>query len=335
MPGVLLVLHHGNIGPLYRTVPGDDNATNSEVRSAFEDEVVRHWGQYIAVVIAETLEQATAAAAAVRWNTSRARKSSHQPRRLHRRAQISSKRGEPERAFASAPVKVDQTYITPIETHNPIEMHASVAVWDGDRVTLYETSQGVVNHRVVMAQVLGLPVENVRVVTRFLGSGFGGKLFPWPHSAMTAVAARRLGRPVKLSLNRRMMFSMVGYRPRTEQRIRLGATKEGKLLALRHDYLNVTSLLDDFDEGCGEATPYLLQRRQSRSDERNGTPQRRRADVDARSRRGAGALRARVGHERAGRRTEDGSAAAADAERRRKRREQQHALLFAAFPRVF
>ncbi|MGB6192367.1 MAG: xanthine dehydrogenase family protein molybdopterin-binding subunit, partial [Terracidiphilus sp.] len=118
-------------------------------------------------------------------------------------------------------------------------------------------TQGVMNHRIVMAQVLGLPVENVRVVTRFLGSGFGGKLFPWPHTAMCAVAARRLARPVKLSVNRRMMFSAVGYRPRTEQRVKLGATNSGKLLALRHDYRSVTSQLDDFEEGCGEATPYL------------------------------------------------------------------------------
>jgi xanthine dehydrogenase YagR molybdenum-binding subunit len=258
MPGVLLVLHHGNIGPLYRTVPGDDNATNSEVRSAFEDEVIRHWGQYVAVVIAETLEQATAAAAAVKVEYQK------EPAEVHaslgdyngKRKSV-SKRGDPDAAFASAPIKVDQTYISPIETHNPIEMHASVVVWDGDCVTLYETTQGVVNHRVVMAQVLGLPAENARVVTRFLGSGFGGKLFPWPHAAMAAVAARKLDRPVKLSLNRRMMFSNVGYRPRTEQHIRLGANKDGKLLALRHDYLSNTSLLDDFDEGCGEATPYL------------------------------------------------------------------------------
>ena len=258
MPGILLILHHCNIGPLYRTVPGDDNATNSEVRSAFEDDVVRHWGQHVAVVIAETLEQATAAAAAV--------KAGYEPQAANLRPSLDdytgarksvSKRGDPDAAFASAPVKIDQTYITPNETHNPIELHASVAVWDGDRVTLYETSQGVVNHRVVMAQVLGLPVENVRVVTRFLGSGFGGKLFPWPHTAMAAVAARQLNRPVKLSLNRRMMFSAVGYRPRTEQHIKLGAGKDGKLLALRHDYLNVTSQLDDFNEGCGEATPYL------------------------------------------------------------------------------
>ena len=259
MPGVILVLHHGNIGPLYRTVPGDDNATNSEVRSALEDDVVRHWGQHVAVVVAETLEQATAAAAAVKID--------YEPQPANLRASLDdytgerksvSKRGNPDEAFASAPVKIDYTYITPNETHNP---HPNCTPQSpsgmGDRVTLYETSQGVVNHRVVMAQVLGLPLENVRVVTRFLGSGFGGKLFPWPHTAMAAVAAKRLNRPVKLSLDRRMMFSAVGYRPRTEQRIKLGAAKDGKLLALRHDYLNVTSQLDDFNEGCGEATPYL------------------------------------------------------------------------------
>ncbi|HUB28418.1 MAG TPA: xanthine dehydrogenase family protein molybdopterin-binding subunit [Terracidiphilus sp.] len=258
MPGVLLVLHHGNIGPLYRSVPGDANATNSEVRSAFEDDVVRHWGQHVAVVVGETFEQATAAAAAVKveydLEPANLRTSLDDYKGEHKSV---SKRGDPNAALASAPVKIDQTYITPNETHNPIEMHASVAVWDGDRVTLYETTQGVVNHRIVMAQVLGLPVENVRVVTRFLGAGFGGKLFPWPHTAVAAVAARKLGRPVKLSMDRRRMFSSVGFRPRTEQRIQLGAGKDGKLVAIRHDYLNVTSQLDDFDEGCGEQTPFL------------------------------------------------------------------------------
>ncbi|HEY3703729.1 MAG TPA: xanthine dehydrogenase family protein molybdopterin-binding subunit [Terracidiphilus sp.] len=258
MPGVLLVLHHGNIGPLYRTVPGDDNATNSEVRSAFEDEVIRHWGQYVAVVVAETLEQASAGAAAVKVEYEAQTPNVNMKLGDYdgKRKSV-SKRGDPDAAFASAPVKVDAVYNTPVETHNPIELHASVAVWDGDSVTMYETSQGVVNHRVVMAQTLGLPLENVRVITRFLGSGFGGKLFPWPHAAMAAVAARRLDRPVKLSVTRRMMFSSVGYRPHTEQHVKLGATREGKLLALRHDYLNNTSLLDDFDEGCGEATPHL------------------------------------------------------------------------------
>jgi xanthine dehydrogenase YagR molybdenum-binding subunit len=258
MPGVLLVLHHGNIGPLYRSVPGDDNAYNAEVRSALEDEVVRHWGQYVGLVVAGTLEQATAAAAAVRvqYDTEKPNLRESLDDYSGERKKGSA-RGNFDTAFASAPVKVDQIYVTPIETHNPIEMHASVAVWQGDSLTMYETSQGVVNHRIVMAQTLGIPVENVRVVTRFLGSGFGGKLAPWPHCAMNAVAARKLGRPVKLVVTRRMMFSNVGYRPRTEQRIRLGASKDGKLLALKQDYLNVTSMIDDFDEGCGEATPYL------------------------------------------------------------------------------
>lgn len=258
MPGVLLVLHHGNIGPLFRTVPGDDNATNSEVRAPFEDDIIRQWGQYVAVVIAATFEQATAGATSVKVEYSA--EAPDVEKDLEQGAgdrRTISKRGDPDAAFISAPVKIDAGYTTPVETHNPIELHASVAVWDGDRVTMYETTQGVVNYRIVMAQVLGLPVENVRIITRYLGSGFGGKLFPWPHAALTAVAARRLQRPVKLSLTRRMMFSNVGYRPITQQHVKLGAGHDGKLLSLRHDYLNNTSILDDYDEGCGEATPYL------------------------------------------------------------------------------
>lgn len=257
MAGVLLVLHHGNIGPLYRTVPNTD-ATSAEVRPALDDEIVRHWGQYIAYVVAETLEQATAAAASVHVEYDSEKPNIRESLDDYTGdRKKGSSRGSFDAAFDKAPIKIDQTYITPIETHNPIEMHASVAVWNGDELTMFETTQGVINHRVVMAQTLGIPLENMRVITRFLGSGFGGKLFPWPHCAMNAVAARKLGRPVKLCITRPMMFSNVGYRPRTEQRIRLGASRDGKLVALKQDYLNVTSMLDDFDEGCAEATPYL------------------------------------------------------------------------------
>jgi xanthine dehydrogenase YagR molybdenum-binding subunit len=107
-----------------------------------------------------------------------------------------------------------------------------------------------------MAQMLGVPIENVRVISRFLGSGFGGKLWPWTHALIAAQASRNLGRPVKLVVTRDMMFQSVGHRPRTQQRIRLGATPEGKLVALMHDSLNHTSILDDYSEGCSEATPY-------------------------------------------------------------------------------
>ena len=261
MPGVLLVMHHGNIIPLYRNASG---GRNSESRPAFEDETVSYWGQYVAVVVAETFEQAQAAAGAVRvdyepakFNVERSLSDSLPPEGQPGGPRVMSHRGDTDAAFASAPVKVDEVYITPVETHNPMEMHATVAVWDGKKYTLYESSQGVMNHQNVMAQVLGEPKENVEVVSRFIGSGFGGKLFPWPHSAIAAAASRRLKRPVKFTLSRKMMFSNSGHRPRTQQRIRLGATPDGKLVSLQQDYRNHTSYGDDVRENCGEATPIL------------------------------------------------------------------------------
>src|ERR1700723_4368815 len=107
-----------------------------------------------------------------------------------------------------------------------------------------------------MAQMLGVPQENVRVISRFLGSGFGGKLWPWTHCRIAASAARNLNRPVKLVVTRDMMFQTVGHRPRTQQRIRLGSTPDGKLVSLIHESLNHTSLLDDYSEGGSEATSY-------------------------------------------------------------------------------
>jgi xanthine dehydrogenase YagR molybdenum-binding subunit len=258
MPGVLLVLTHDNIGPVYHAEPGVNGITVSESRPPFEDNTIRYWGQYVAVVVAETFEQATAAAHAAKVKyEAETPNVSMQLNDLDGTPKIKSHRGDADAGFAGASVKLDETYATPVETHNPIEMHASVAVWDGDEVTLYETTQGVMNAQAALAQILGVPKENVKIVTKFLGSGFGGKLFPWPHSAMTAIAARRLQRPVKLVLDRQMMFQNVGHRPRTQQRMRLGASADGKLVSLAQDYSNHTSFSDDISENCGEATPFL------------------------------------------------------------------------------
>src|SRR5260370_41832115 len=103
--------------------------------------------------------------------------------------------------------------------------------------------------------MFGLPKENVRVIAKFLGSGFGGKLYPWTNCALAAAAARQLGKPVKLVLSRKMMFQTVGHRPRTQQRVRLGATPDGKLVSLQHDYVYHRSMLDPHHEDCGDATP--------------------------------------------------------------------------------
>ena len=260
MPGVKAVYHRGNIGQLFRTGPSSGfSGVIDEKRPPFDDDIIRYYGQYVAAVVALTFEQATAAANAVNvtYKITPLNVSDHfTESEATAKPNIDFHRGDPDAAFADAAVKVDQTYVTPTETHNPIELHASVADFNGQTFTLYETTQAVCNSQDVLAQMLGVPLEDVRVISRFLGSGFGGKLWPWPHALLTAQASRNLGRPVKLVVTRDMMFQNVGHRPRTQQRIRLGATPQGKLVSLMHDSLNHTSLLDDYSEGCSEATPY-------------------------------------------------------------------------------
>src|SRR5437762_3463306 len=268
MPGVRAILHRENIGKIFRSTfgPGFEGVCE-ERRPPFEDDVVRYYGQYIALAVADTFETAKAAADAVRATYAKERpnvetdlKADNDPDSVattfEERNRLDSKRGDPDGAFASAPVKLDQTYITPSETHNPLELHATTAIWDGSMLTLYESSQGVVNLRGVLAQMFGLPNENVRVITKFVGSGFGSKLWPWTQCPLAAAAARQVGRPVELVLSRKMMFQSVGHRPRTQQRVRLGATRDGKLVSLQHDYIYHRSMLDGYHENCGEATAY-------------------------------------------------------------------------------
>lgn len=262
MHGVVAIYHRANIGPLYRVPPSAGfSLMIDEKRAPFEDDVIRYYGQYVAVVVAQTMEQARAAAESVRVTYDRQKPDVREqllgtPLSTEKPDQ-KSKRGDAASAFQAAQVKVDQVYSLPVETHNPIELHASVAVYDGAKYTLYETSQAVVNHRDVLAQMLGVPPEQVQVITKFLGSGFGGKLWPWPQSVIAAACSRNLKRPVKLVVSRQMMFQSVGHRPAIDQRIQLAATSDGRLTAVQQDYVNHTSILDDYDEGCGEITPFL------------------------------------------------------------------------------
>lgn len=268
MPGVRAVFHRANIGKIFRSTPapGFDRVC-LERRPPFEDDVIRYYGQYIALAVADTFEAAKAAADAVRATYSKD-KPNVEP---HLEAgadpdviftaygpvpRLQSNRGDVEAALASAPVKLDETYVTPAETHNPLELHSTTAIWNGQMLTLYDSTQGVVNLRGVLAQMFGLNKEDVRVISKFLGSGFGGKLYPWTHVPLAAAASRNLGKPVKLVVSRRMMFQTVGHRARTQQRVRLGATPEGKLLALHHDYVYHLSMIDHYHEDCGEATPF-------------------------------------------------------------------------------
>ncbi len=235
MPGVRAVYRRENIGQLFRVAtnfggPGP-LAWLDEQRPPLEDDMIRYYGQYIALVVAETFEQAKAAADKVKAKYHETRpdvdpallpakndqgaKSNDKAPEDKEEIHVESERGDPDKAFAAAESKIDHTYSTPVETHNPIELHGTVAHWEGHSVTIYEATQAVDNCQTVMARMLGVPKENVRVISKFLGSGFGGKLWPWTHCALAAAAARNLKRPVKLVVSRQMMFQTVGHRPRT------------------------------------------------------------------------------------------------------------------------
>ena len=258
LPGVKAVYHRGNIKAFFRAAPPKGfTGLIDEKRPPFEDDEVRYYGQYVAVAVAQTMEQAKAAADAVRVKYKTAAHNVAPQLVADKPMKVESQRGDADAAFASAPVKVEQTYVTPTEVHNPIELHATVASWERDHVTLYETSQAVLNHRDVLHQMLGVPLENVRVITHFLGSGFGGKLWPWTHSILAAGIAREVGAPVKFVVSRQSMFEAVGHRPRTQQHFRIAADRDGKLVSLSQEYLNQTSILDDYKEDCGEATPFM------------------------------------------------------------------------------
>jgi xanthine dehydrogenase YagR molybdenum-binding subunit len=260
MPGVLAVFHHGNFDKLYRPAGAFEELSRpGESRPPFEDEKVYYYGQFVALVVADTFQQAQDAAANVHVTYDE-----KAPLVLLNQAPPSGitaankySRGDADSAFQKAAVQLDATYNTPTETHNPMEMHATIAVWNKDKVTLYEASQGVVNHRNVMSEMLGIPLENIEVISKFIGSGFGGKLFPWPHSLLAAVAARKVGRPVKVSVPRTLMFTTVGHRPATQQRMRLGATQDGKLVSFQNDILQHTSLVDDYVEDCTQVSSLL------------------------------------------------------------------------------
>lgn len=221
----------------------------------------------IAIIVGDTAERARGAAEllVVRATSEPVQselgpelKNAYAPKTAGPRSPADSARGNAAQGIEAAEVRVEQTYTTPIQHHNPMEMHGLTAVWQGDdSLTLYDTSQGIFGVRKKMATVFEVPLEKVRVISRYVGGGFGCKGSPWSHVALCALAARSVGRPVRLSLTRQQMFSLVGYRPRTIQKLKLGASKNGKLIAISHDVVSETSRFDEFSEPCALQTRML------------------------------------------------------------------------------
>jgi xanthine dehydrogenase YagR molybdenum-binding subunit len=208
-------------------------------------------GQTIGVVIAETSAQARAAAAkvSVQYQPAEAVTTmdsvldqAYEPKDFRNgQTTADSKTGDPAAAFATSAVKVDATYKTPVEHHNPMEPHATIARWDGEQLTVWTSTQGISGARETLASLFGLPKNNVTIICPFVGGGFGCKGSTWPPAALATMAARRVKRPVKLEVTREQMFTSNGYRPRTIQHLRVGADRDGKLLSISHDGLTQMS----------------------------------------------------------------------------------------------
>jgi xanthine dehydrogenase YagR molybdenum-binding subunit len=268
MPGVVNVLHHDNFLKLHRTPNAPLNfaeilssAMVDEHRLPFEDDQVDYPGQFVALVVADTFEHARAAAYRVKvdYVASEPVKSLAQALDAHgsNKGPRGHARGNVETGLAAAAHRLEQTYTTPVETHNPMEMHATTAYWEGGRLIVYESSQGVLNHRNVLANIFDLTADQVEVRAPFIGSGFGGKLWPWPHSIAACAAARMTNRPVQLVVPRAQMFTTVGHRPETLQRVRLATDASGKLVSISHESYNSTSTIDAYTEACGGMTKSL------------------------------------------------------------------------------
>ena len=278
-PGVLTVMSHLNAPKLNfpSSAGGGRNETGGPTRSPsgggatqggppagnyaepklipFQSDAIHYTGQQIAVVVADTLEHATHAAALVKvtYDASTPRTDMHALR-----AEAVNKppgpqsqpftKGDPQAAFASAPVKIDQIYRTPYQHHNPLEAHSLVAAWNGEELTLHDSAQNIFATRQTLSRAFEVPLQNVRVLSPYVGGAFGAKGSAWPHVLIGVMAARAVRRPVKLWIPRRQLFFTNGHRPETEQRVALGASEDGKLVSIIHDAICQGNAINDYNE---------------------------------------------------------------------------------------
>jgi xanthine dehydrogenase YagR molybdenum-binding subunit len=255
-PGVLAILTHANAPRLGKSPSGEPG----EDRLPLADDAVHYAGQHVALAVADTLERARHAASlvAVRYRMEEPVLEISEPA-AYPSPRLQYRRGDVEAALAEpGVVAVRQVYTTPVETHNPLEPSATVAVWEGERLTVYDSTQALVVTRAFLAEIFGIPKERVRVLCPFTGGAFGCKGSQWAHTVLAAMAARATRRPVRLELTREQMFTSVGHRPPTVQTIELAAAKDGALRAIRHDTLNPTSPTTEFTEACGWNTSRRL-----------------------------------------------------------------------------
>jgi xanthine dehydrogenase YagR molybdenum-binding subunit len=251
-PGVITILKPDHAPKL----------ANAESRlTLLQDRQVHYNRQPIAVVVAESLHQAQHAASLIRTQYDET------PAKLdfmagfpasypgtHNNIPGDMSFGDTDAGLREAEIKIDQIYTTPIQHHNPMEPHATIAQWDGDRLILHDASQHITGVQGSLAKAFGIPKDKVHVTTLFVGGGFGCKGQVWSHVVLAAMAAKQANRPVKLVLDRPQMFGPIGARPQTHQHLTLGATRDGKLTAIRHEVHANTSTIEDYLESSAFPT---------------------------------------------------------------------------------
>jgi len=266
--GVLAVITHENAPKLAK--PSKQNTPQDKILQLLQDDVIHYADQPIALVIAESLEAAQYAASLVTASyagggtllsdlAATPKGDAYAPKKAGPSGEAATVRGNVELGLAAAGVtKIEATYSTPVENHHPMEMHATIAVWQGnDRLTVYDATQGIFGVRKRLATIFGLDPEKVRVINHFVGGGFGSKGSPWSHVGLAALGAKMIGRPVKVMVTRQQMTSLVGHRPKTIQAITLAADKLGRLTAIRHAVTSETSRFDEFVEPAAVQTRML------------------------------------------------------------------------------
>ncbi|RYY60139.1 MAG: xanthine dehydrogenase family protein molybdopterin-binding subunit, partial [Chitinophagaceae bacterium] len=258
-PGVIEIITPFNA----MKVPGYQPEASTRIKGLklFNDNIIYFNGQPIALVIADTFERATYAASLVKASyTKQEFETNFAKNRDKGVAATGNKdyvRGDKE-AYKSAAVKVEQEYTLPSEMHNPMELHVTTAYWTGsDQVTLYTKSQGVMGSQRSIATAFQLPAKNVQINSRFVGGAFGSSLRTWPHEVAAVQAAKMIGRPVRLTLTREQMFTLVGYRPHTIQKIAIGATNDGKLVGISHESHSQTAVYEEFTERSVNVSRFL------------------------------------------------------------------------------
>jgi xanthine dehydrogenase YagR molybdenum-binding subunit len=269
-PGVVKIYTSANRPKIYPPkTEHSEGVIVGEVLTPLDGNQIKYFGQDIAYVVAESYEQAREAASLIRVayapampiGSKEAAKlvapdsvNGDKPHLEKKASSVSSV----EDAWNASPVKIDVTYETPPIHHHPMEPHAVVAKWDGDRLTLYTPSQWMYGTRNFLAQSLAIPKDHVRVISHYVGGGFGCKGASWMHILMVPALARDLQRPIKFVMERENMFTSVGYRPKTTQHLQLGADASGKLQAIRHFSQTSQCMVNNFVEPTGHAASQVL-----------------------------------------------------------------------------